>query len=222
MKISVVVTTYNYAHFLPDCLESLLAQDFDQHQYEIVLVDDCSSDNTQEVLRHYQSSISNPPQFRVIINADNMGGAATANIGINAAQGDCFVRVDADDYVSPTLLSELYRGLQRNPEALGCACDYQIVDMNTGRATSKSAVSDPVACGILHRRQPFISLGGYNPHYRFMEEEEIRKRLGKRYSITHVEKVLYYYRKHGNNKTSNLSALADYQKKLDASQPLSC
>jgi len=90
MQISVIITTYNYGHFLPDCLESVLSQTVPPD--EIVIVDDGSTDNTSEVIQPY---LSNP---RVTyIKTVNSGVSAARNTAIAATSGDIIAILDADD-----------------------------------------------------------------------------------------------------------------------------
>lgn len=197
MRISVVVTSYNYGRFLPECLDSLLSQDFSLQDYEIIVVDDHSQDETEQVLVSYVQA----GQIQLLRNTSNLGVAASANRGIAAAGGDYVVRVDADDYVASAYLSGLYRGLQKDPDALGCACDYQWVGEGVGGDVVRSARTHPIACGVLYHRSLFQALGGYDAAYRHMESEEMRLRLGDAYRMTYTDEVLYFYRRHGANQT---------------------
>ena len=212
MLISVVVTTYNYARFLPACLDSLLAQDFPTENFEILVIDDCSTDDTVDVLQAYAKH----PNLRVIVNSTNLGGAGNANKGIELATGDYFVRVDADDHVHPHMLRCLYEKLNAHAEAMSCSSDYQLVDMENQILQAGSARSKPIACGLMHRRREFLELGGYNSAFLCMEEEERQQRLGRDYRTVHTDQALYYYRQHGSNKTVNLESMAFYRQKLAA------
>ena len=91
MEVSIVITNYNYGEYLERCIRSCQSQVFDG-KYEIIVVDDCSTDHSSRILEMYgEDSLVN-----VILNQDNMGVAGSANIGIKAARGQFVVRVDAD------------------------------------------------------------------------------------------------------------------------------
>lgn len=97
-KVSVIVPVYNVAEFLPKCVNSLLAQTYED--YEIILVDDGSTDNSGALCDSYdreQEKIS-------VIHQQNLGQGGARNTGIVASRGEYLLFVDSDDYVHPHLL----------------------------------------------------------------------------------------------------------------------
>ncbi|HRH70955.1 MAG TPA: glycosyltransferase family A protein [Flavobacteriales bacterium] len=94
MKASVVLPVYNKAPFLRECLDSIFAQSF--RDYELIAVDDASTDDSLQVLR----SITDP-RMRVIALDHNLGPGGAAQRGIDAANGEYILRVDADDVMLP-------------------------------------------------------------------------------------------------------------------------
>lgn len=108
MKLSIIVPIYNVAPYLRKCVESLLAQDISD--YEIILVDDGSTDNSgaiaDEILNtHRQSPIANC-QIKVVHQL-NGGLSAARNTGISLATGKYILFVDSDDYLQPNTLATL-------------------------------------------------------------------------------------------------------------------
>ena len=98
MKLSIIVPVYNASRYLHRCVDSLLAQGLEVGEYEIILVNDGSKDDSLEICRDYERQ--NPAVVRMLTH-DNQGVAFTRNQGIKAAQGDYFCFVDADDYLIP-------------------------------------------------------------------------------------------------------------------------
>lgn len=96
-KTSVIICTYNYARFLPRCLETVLAQS--QPADEIIVVDDGSTDETAEVVKRF-------PQVRYI-RQENAGKAAAFNRGFHESAGDIVCHLDADDYWLPRKLERI-------------------------------------------------------------------------------------------------------------------
>ena len=90
MRVSVIIPTYNYGHFLRDCLESVLGQTVLPE--EIVIVDDGSTDNTPEIVQPYLSN----PRIKYI-RIENSGVSAARNTAIKASSGDIIGILDADD-----------------------------------------------------------------------------------------------------------------------------
>ena len=100
-KVSVIVPTYNYAHFLPECLDSILGQDYSD--FEVIVVDDGSTDNTPGVLAHYKDK-----DRRVhIIRQENRGLPAALNTGYLEARGEYCLNLDADNALLPGTLRTL-------------------------------------------------------------------------------------------------------------------
>ena len=99
---SIVIPTYNYADSLPRALESILQQP--GKDYEVLVVDDGSTDNTKAVIENLISSY--PDRFNAV-SRENSGPAATRNYGIHHTSGDWLIFLDADDELMPDTLAEL-------------------------------------------------------------------------------------------------------------------
>ncbi len=199
MKTSIIVTSYNYAPYIERCLRSCMNQKMVEGTNEIIVVDDCSTDNTLEIIEKFARF----PNVHVIANETNKGVSEAANIGIRASVGQYVVRVDADDYISEWFIFFLRSYLEANHDAFGVACDYQLVDEKENFIKREVASEKPVSCGIMYRRDLLAAQGLYNSDYRHCEEEELRRRVGDGYKIYHMRMPLYRYRMHGNNKTSS-------------------
>jgi glycosyltransferase involved in cell wall biosynthesis len=107
LNVSVVIPTYNSAHLLDDALQSVLEQTY--KDFEIIVVDDGSTDNTSEVVSKYNDKLH---YFRV----DNRGPAKARNYGISKATGKYIAFLDADDKWLPTKLEKQVSMFEQNPE----------------------------------------------------------------------------------------------------------
>ena len=109
MNLSIVVPIYNVAPYLRKCVDSLLAQDISD--YEIILVDDGSTDDSgaiaDELLAYPQPLPKGKGVSMKVIHQENAGLSAARNSGINAAQGDYIMFVDSDDYLESNVLGAL-------------------------------------------------------------------------------------------------------------------
>jgi glycosyltransferase involved in cell wall biosynthesis len=105
-EFSFIIPNYNAADQLIECLESIRNQDLDSSFYEVVLVDDCSSDKrTCEILQQIQDKvIFEDMPLILLINPQNKWAAETRNIGSRIAKGDYFVFLDSDDTIEPDFL----------------------------------------------------------------------------------------------------------------------
>ena len=106
--ISIVVAVYNAEQTLKKCVDSLLAQTY--KNTEIILVNDCSTDNSLSVCKEYESKYEN---VIVVDNEKNSGVSFTRNQGIKASKGKYICFVDSDDYVEPDYLEVLYNCYQK-------------------------------------------------------------------------------------------------------------
>ena len=108
--VSFVIPCYNYARFLRDCLDSIFAQQ-EAPGFEIIAVDDASTDETQQVLRSYQD-----PRLKVLTHTVNQGHAVTLKDGLQAARGAFLARIDPDDRYKPYFLAATLRKFKEFPE----------------------------------------------------------------------------------------------------------
>lgn len=108
MKLSIIVPVYNVAPYLLKCVDSLLAQDITD--YEIILVDDGSTDECPQICDHY---VELYPHIHVI-HQKNAGLSAARNSGIATAQGEYILFVDSDDYLQPNTLGILLEQVERD------------------------------------------------------------------------------------------------------------
>lgn len=103
--LAVIVAAYNVEDYIAECVDSLLNQQTDYH-YQVIVVDDGSTDHTMEILKKYQQQ--EPSLFKLIIQ-ENGGISCARNRGLDAAAARYVTFVDADDYVAPLFVDELLR-----------------------------------------------------------------------------------------------------------------
>lgn len=196
IDISVIVVNYNYAKLIRRCIRSLLNQDLDPSHYEIIVVDDCSADDSIEALDTFVKA----GEIKVIKNEENMGIGASAQIGVANSRGKYIVRVDSDDYVQPPFLYMLYNFLKFNPKYVGVSCDYFITDNEERIISVESFKDNGIACGLMFRTSYLEIIGSYNPKAKIFEDKDIFKRIDTD-KVFHLSVPLYNYVKHGNSTT---------------------
>lgn len=108
VKVSVVLPIYNVATYLPKCLDSLLNQTLTE--IELVCVNDCSPDNSLEILQKYAAKDSRVK----IIDQQNTGPGIARNNGIKAASGEYVAFVDPDDWAEPEMFAKMYAAASAN------------------------------------------------------------------------------------------------------------
>ena len=97
MIFSVVIPVYNVKDYLPKCIDSVLAQDFED--YEVILIDDGSTDGESGAICDRYAA-AHPERIRAI-HKPNGGVGEARNVGIEAAQGEYLIFIDSDDYIAP-------------------------------------------------------------------------------------------------------------------------
>ena len=216
MKLSVIVPVYNMAGEgkLNFCLDSLLNQTI--ADYEIIAVDDASTDNSLEVLRRYEAE--NPGKIRVIASEKNAHQGGAKNKGLREARGEWIGFVDSDDWVAP----DMYEKLIKRAEETGAdmvGCDYSLVERHTfevgriipnsrddqtgelGTSQKRSLVLDGGSlCVKIYRRERILKDGLFFPEGIFYEDNAV----GNSYLLgavhyEYVKEPLYYYYQHSTS-----------------------
>lgn len=124
-KISVIVPVYNVERFLPNCIESLMAQTI--RDIEFILVDDGSPDHCGEICDRYALMDS---RIRVI-HQPNRGVSAARNAGLDAAEGEYIGFVDPDDWIAPEMYEAMIDAMEKhNADLVACGYDYYDEECN--------------------------------------------------------------------------------------------
>ncbi|MBF2004720.1 MAG: glycosyltransferase family 2 protein [Chlorogloeopsis fritschii C42_A2020_084] len=109
MKVSVIISNYNYARYLPTAIDSVLTQTYPN--FEIIIVDDGSKDNSREVIAQLEQTA--PDKIKAIYQP-NQGQGAAFNTGFEAASGDVIAFLDADDVWQPQKLQRIVEEFNRS------------------------------------------------------------------------------------------------------------
>ncbi|WP_171014885.1 glycosyltransferase family 2 protein [Culicoidibacter larvae] len=156
-KVSVIVPVYNVENFLEKCLNSLVEQSFDD--YEIICVNDGSTDNSANILDSY---IEKYPSKVQVINQENAGLSSARNTGIRNSNSDWYMFVDSDDWVAPDFIEKLYLSvIDNNVKLAKCNIifveenkEFAFYNLNTGMYSTKFLLSNlqpSVWNGIYHK-----------------------------------------------------------------------
>ena len=210
--ISIIVATYNQERFIGRCLRSLLHQTMPHQNYEIIVVNDGSTDRTNFALELFSDPFESV--VRVITNEKNLGLPAAINLGLRSSNAPYVVRVDSDDFVNKNFLSFLYFYLEVNDYADAVACDYLLIDDKERILGRKNCAEDPIACGIMFQKEHLFNIGLYDESFLWNEERELRIRFEKKYNINRLELPLYRYRRHDNNITNNIEEMERFERDL--------
>lgn len=191
MKISIIVPVYNVEKYLESCVASLYQQDIDNSEYEVILVNDGSTDGSRDVALRLQEQHSN---LR-LIDQDNQGLSGARNTGISQAKGEYVWCIDSDDEIESNCLGKILSEIEGNehPDIYGIILNE--VDSNKKHIRYQCDQLSLPHNRILSGADSII--GGYNPssacalimRRAFLEETNLRFKVG----ITH-EDVEFTYR----------------------------
>jgi GT2 family glycosyltransferase len=201
--VSVIIPTYNHAEFLPAALESVRAQTYGP--VEIIIVDDFSTDNTEEVVAKHATL-----RTTYIKSANNGIVATSRNVGVTASGGEYIAFLDADDEWAPNKL-ELQLPHFADPSVVAVASDlryagarrYSPSQRGAGPAGYREYVNleivrdNPIATSsVVVRRRDLDRVGGFDesPDFRFIEDWELWLRLTVDKSVRILQEPLVIYR----------------------------
>lgn len=206
--ISVIVPAYNQEKYIGRCLRSLMNQKYINEDFEIIVINDGSSDNTEKVLEPFRNDV-----IYIRLNK-NKGLPHALNTGLKKAQGRFVIRVDADDYVHSQYLNVMSLFLLMNDHFDAVACDYQLVDDHEHIIQTENCLENPIGCGIMFRMHQIIDVGLYDEEMRTHEDKDLRIRFEEKYEVKRVELPLYRYRMHDSNMTKDDLNYNHYLNKL--------
>ncbi len=206
--VSVIVAAHNEERFIGRCIRSLLAQRFPRDKFEIVVVNDGSTDRTPMILASFGADI------RVLTNETNIGLPASINRAVHTIHSKYLVRVDADDYVNESFLDVLYMFLAENPDLDAVACDYLLVDDREDVLGRRNCMDEPIACGIMFRTDQLLDVGLYDETFLLHEDRDLRVRFLEKHTIDRVPLPLYRYRRHADNITNDTAAMEHHYQRL--------
>ena len=170
IRVSVILCCYNGERFIRQALQSAYRQTLSQDQYEVLFVNDGSTDATAEIARAFHGY----RHFRYLENSRNAGLPASCNRGLEAAQGDYVIRLDADDTFEPSLLEACCVELDRGVTDLVYSDRFEHSagsSQSTVRSLETFNLYDLIAIGTMMRRQLLMDIGGYRDT--FWEEYDV-------------------------------------------------
>ena len=205
-KVSIVLPCYNGAKMIGEAIESVIAQTY--KDWELIIVNDCSTDNTLEVAQSYAEK---DQRIRVFSNEKNSKLPATLNHGFREAKGELWTWTSDDNLLLPTMLEELSGYLDENPDVGFVTSDLVNVDIN-GNIISYDIHPDNIQdkmplnnCGgasFMYRSSVAKKIGEYREDLFLAEDYEYWIRLCFNTKLAHYPKVLYHYRVHANSLTA--------------------
>jgi glycosyltransferase involved in cell wall biosynthesis len=215
-QVSVIIPTYNHAHYVGQAIQSVLSQGYDD--YEIIVVDDGSKDNTREVVAQFGDQVR-------YIWQENKGLSGARNTGIDAARGSYIALLDADDCWLPGFLSTLVARLEADPELGAVHSGFFFVDGQGELLPQQGTSTVPddqmydrlldgeffVPAAVLTRRQCFERVGLFDETLRASEDWDMWLRVARKFRFAGLSQPLLNYRMHGKNMSADPDYMLHYQ-----------
>ncbi len=209
--ISIIIPTYNNKEYIIPAITSILKQSYSN--YEIIVIDDGSTDDTKEWLLPYQSQIK-------YIYKENGGLASARNCGFEHATGEYIAFLDADDLYRLDKLEKQLEYFTEHPDVGVVYCDVEIIDSegNPQKILVREMDFDnpkdflcmllvrqilPLTTAMMIKRECIDEGLRYNEKYRQAEDYMFTIKLAEQYKFGYISEPLYMYRRHNNNLTNN-------------------
>lgn len=219
---SVVMGVYNDEKFIEQSMNSIISQL--TNEMELVVVDDCSSDESLNILQKYADSDS---RINLIINSENHGVGYCAYVGVKEAKGKYIIRMDSDDISFPDRFQKQIKFLETNPDIDIVGASAIEIDENNNKgilrtmpSTHDEIVKSIWACPIIQpavafRRDKIILAGNYNPKLRRRIDYDLWFRcLASGLRFANLPEPLVYYRFTPNSHRKQSLKLAFEQAKI--------
>lgn len=196
--VSIVTPTFNQSRYVRETIESVLCQDYPNIEY--IVIDDGSTDDTQDVLAEYQGRL-------ICHHQANMGQARTLNRGWSEAKGEYLAYLSSDDTLAPHAISKLVAALEASPSAACVFPDADLIDdesrivkRNVCRAFSLEDLIVKQECyigpGALFRASAYHKAGGWRSELKLAPDREFWMRLAATGHIIFLPQALAGYRLH--------------------------
>ncbi len=214
---TVVIPTYNRSELVKDAISSALEQTFES--FEVIVVDDHSTDNTKNVVASFQDF-----RIKYIVNDRTKGGAGTRNAGIFRAKGDWVAFLDDDDVWLPEKLKLFYDEIKKNRDNVGIVYSGRVEydfekkrEMAAFLPEKKGSIQNDLLyenhigtfSGVIIRTDLLKMVGGLDEMFVALQDIELYVRLANLCKVSFIEKKLTYMRNTNEDRIS-----LNYEKKL--------
>lgn len=203
-KVSIVLPVYNGGEHLEEAISSVLSQTYEN--LELIIVDDCSTDNTPQIISNFMEKDN---RVKTIRNKVNQKLPRSLNIGFSLAEGELLTWTSDDNRYKSNAIEKMSEYLEHHTEVEMVYCDYTLIDEN-GTEVEEKHLDEPerlpwrntVGACFLYSRKVAQKVGNYDSEMFLAEDYDYWIRIYKEGGIAHLSENLYHYRRHGKSLTS--------------------
>jgi glycosyltransferase involved in cell wall biosynthesis len=210
-KVSIILPNYNHSHYIKRSLDGIFSQSL--KPYEVIVIDDCSTDNSMQILSDYENKYQN---LRVFKNLKNMGTAKSVNFGIEKAKGEYLAFCSADDYIKSNFTEVLVGYLETNKNLALCTsdfCTFQDEDIEKTKKrvlirSKKKVIIQPIELNkmirnklfwiptntSMYRRKYLNKFSGLDDSLKWMSDWFLNYQIAFNYPVAYVPEALTGFR----------------------------
>ena len=197
IDISVIIVNYNRENFIERCLRSCIDQIVFKKKYEIIFVDDCSTDDSYKITKKFASNV------RLFKLKKNRGISFASNYALKKSYGEFFIRVDSDDFINKHTLNFMHDIMNDNRNFALTYCDhYKVDELGYKEKLIKMKNLELLknhGAGVMFNKNIFLKHGGYNLKLKEAEDYEIISKILKKEKYFYLPIPLYRYYIHKKN-----------------------
>ncbi len=207
--VSIVLPTYNGQKYIKEAIESVINQTY--KNWELIIVNDCSSDNTLQIINEYALKDN---RIRVISNSVNQKVAASLNNGFKEARGEYFTWISDDNKFKPDAVKYMADFFNKNKKADFISCAYEIIDgegkftalsyeyFSKKRSVCEMLSENNIGACFMYRKELAEKTGMYDINFPLANDYDYWMRAAAYGNVVYSNAILYEYRSHPNNLTS--------------------
>lgn len=208
--VTVLMPVFNGEHFLRDAIESILRQT--HRDFELLIINDGSTDRSRDIVLSYDD-----PRIAFLENSENIGLAATLNVGLKVAKYELIARQDADDISLPERLAMQVDFFAKNSDVVLVGTQAMIIDQQgfcKGRVLDRACTHDSIRwdllfdnsfthSSVMFRRSIISQLGGYDVAFRYCQDYALWAQVACRHCVANIDACLVHYRVHPFDRMSD-------------------
>lgn len=216
---SILIANFNNGNYFKDCWASVLAQTYTH--WEVVIVDDASTDNSLEIIRQL---VENDSRVKIFVNESNRGCGFTKRKCAELATGELCGFVDPDDTLEPNAIELMVKTYEENPIYGLIFSRFNIVDENLKFLSERSKVDEEdfnsvnffnfggvISHFAVFKREVYLQTEGIDAYMLRAVDQDLYLKLCEKTKVKHISNILYNYRIHqngistGGNESENVS-----------------
>ncbi|UCD03760.1 MAG: glycosyltransferase family 2 protein [Candidatus Woesearchaeota archaeon] len=205
--VTIIIRTHNQEGLVSKAIKSVLNQTLSRDKFDILVVNDSSTDNTSKILERHKKDI-------IVMNVNNKNYVKTLNDGIRNTKTDFLILLDGDDTFEPSILEKMFNVIENDENVSFVYSDYYETDeKGNKKIVNTDNILNCLAGGIMFKKQIFDDLGYYDENLVFPEYDLLIK-LKQKYKGRRIHEPLFNYFRHSKSITADKDLVERGKKQL--------